>query len=75
MEKIIPRSDWKTCTGPAGTVVFVDVKAVLHHGSPRSKERAALFFVFTSERPLHPEYCTVFNDESFAQPGFIRPDK
>lgn len=73
MEKIIPRSHWKSCTGPAGTVVFVDVKAVLHHGKPRTQERAAMFFVYTSERPLNPEYCTVFNDDSFTEPGFIKP--
>lgn len=74
MEQFIPRSDWKSCTGPAGTVVFVDVKAVLHHGKSRIKERSALFFVYTSDRPLHPEYCTVFNDDSFAKPGFIKPN-
>ena len=74
MEQFIPRSDWKSCTGPAGTVVFVDVKAVLHHGKSRTKERSALFFVYTSDRPLHPEYCTVFNDDSFAEPGFIKPN-
>lgn len=74
MAQIIPRSDWKSCTGPAGTVVFVDTKAVLHHGKSRTQERAALFFVYTSQQPLHPEYCTVFHDDSFTEPGFVIPN-
>jgi hypothetical protein len=74
METLIPRSHWKSCTGPAGTVIFVDTKAVLHHGKTRTKERSALFFVYTSDRPLHPEYCMVYKDDSFIKPGFVRPN-
>lgn len=75
MEQFIPRSDWRSCTGPAGTVIFVDTKAVLHHGKSRLKERSALFFVYTSARPLHPEYCMVYKDDSFIKPGFVVPNK
>lgn len=73
MEQFVPRSAWKSCTGRAGTVVFVDPKAVLHHGKPRTKERSTLFFVYTSDKPLHPEFCAVYNDSSFAEADFARP--
>ena len=70
MEQYVPRSAWKPCTGKAGTVIFVDTKAVFHHGKPRTKERSALFYVYTSNKPLHPEFCQVYHDDSFIKPAF-----
>jgi hypothetical protein len=73
MDQLIPRSEWKSCTGSAGTVVFVDPKAVFHHGKTRLRERAALFFVYTSVNPLNPDFCAVYNDNSFIKAEFARP--
>lgn len=68
LEKIVPRSAWKSCPGPAGTVIFVDPTAVFHHGKSRKTERAALFFVYTAKQPLRPDHCTQYNDQTFARP-------
>jgi len=68
LNEIIPKSAWKPCPGPAGTVIFVDTKSVLHHGTLRTEERSALFFVYTAHPPKRPELCTQYWDESFARP-------
>ncbi len=65
---IIPQSQWKLCPGPAGTVIFVDTRAVLHHGTLRSEERSALFFTYTANPPKRPELCTQYWDDSFPKP-------
>ncbi|BAZ27744.1 hypothetical protein NIES4074_01720 [Cylindrospermum sp. NIES-4074] len=67
--KIIPKSAWKSCPGKAGTVIFVDPRNVLHHGTVRREERSTLFFVYTANSPKRPELCTQYNDETFAKPN------
>jgi hypothetical protein len=67
MAEIVPKSFWKSCPGPAGTVVFADPRAVFHHGKPRKLARSALFFVYTSNNPLRPECCTQYSDQTFAR--------
>ncbi len=68
LNKIIPKSAWKSCPGKAGTVIFVDTKEVLHHGTLRTEEREALFFVYTANPPKAPELCTQYWDDTFARP-------
>lgn len=68
MKKIVPKSVWKSCLGPAGTVVFVDTRNTIHHGTLRQAERSALFFVYTAKYPKHPELCTQYSDQTFARP-------
>jgi hypothetical protein len=68
LEKIIPQSAWKSCPGKAGTVILVDPKCVLHHGTLRSEERSTLFFVYTANSPKRPELCTQYWDDTFAKP-------
>jgi hypothetical protein len=68
MEQILPKSAWKSCPGKAGTVILVDPKCVLHHGTLRSEERSALFFVYTANPPKRPELCTQYWDNTFAKP-------
>jgi hypothetical protein len=70
--KIIPKSAWKYCPGKAGTVIFVDPRNVLHHGTVRTEERSTLFFVYTSNSPKRPELCTQYNDDTFARPQLIQ---
>jgi Phytanoyl-CoA dioxygenase (PhyH) len=65
LEKIIPKAAWKPCPGKAGTVILVDTKNVLHHGTIRSEERSTLFFVYTANPPKRPQDCTQYWDDTF----------
>jgi hypothetical protein len=51
MKKVVPACHWKQCTGAAGTVILVDTARLFHHGRVPEKERAALFFCYTSRKP------------------------
>lgn len=58
VKSVIPTSDWKSCTGPSGTVIFVDTASIFHRGKvPVGSDRFTLFFDYTSQRPKHPFYC------------------
>ena len=69
LKNIVPKSAWKSCPGKAGTVILVDTKSVLHHGTLRSEERSALFFVYTANPPKKPEDCTQYWDDTFPKPA------
>lgn len=68
MKKIISKSAWKSCSGKAGTMIFVDPRNVLHHGTVRTEERSTLFFVYTANPPKRPELCTQYHDDTFIKP-------
>lgn len=68
LETIVPKSAWKSCPGKAGTVILVDTKNVLHHGTLRSEERSTLFFVYTANPPKRPSDCTQYWDNTFPKP-------
>jgi hypothetical protein len=68
LEQIIPKSAWKSCPGPAGTVIFVDTAAVFHHGTLRTQERSTQFFVYTASPPKRPKLCTQYWDDTFPRP-------
>lgn len=58
VNSIIPTSDWKSCPGPSGTVIFVDTGSIFHRGKvPVVSDRFSLFFDYTSRQPKHPYYC------------------
>ncbi|HIK05665.1 MAG TPA: phytanoyl-CoA dioxygenase [Trichormus sp. M33_DOE_039] len=69
LNKIIPKSAWKSCPGTAGTVVIADPRTALHHGTIRTEERSALFFVYTANPPKRPELCTQYWDDTFSRPN------
>jgi hypothetical protein len=47
-----------TCTGLAGTVIFVDPAMHYHRGKPPTRlNRSAIFFSYFSRRPWHPFFC------------------
>jgi hypothetical protein len=47
-----------TCTGPAGTVIFLDTARFFHRGKPPTlQNRTAIFFHYFSRRPSHPFFC------------------
>jgi hypothetical protein len=71
LDSIIPRSAWKSCPGKAGTVLLADTKALLHHGTARTKERSAIFNVYTANPPKHPQDCTQYWDDTFMKPKQI----
>ncbi|MFQ4141356.1 hypothetical protein [Chlorogloeopsis sp. ULAP02] len=64
MEEVIPSSKWKTCTGPAGTVVFAAAAKIFHHGKMPSKERMAASFYYTSRNPSNEKLCREFSFQS-----------
>ncbi|MFQ4140777.1 phytanoyl-CoA dioxygenase [Chlorogloeopsis sp. ULAP02] len=68
LTSIIPKSAWRKCLGAAGTVIFVDAANVLHHGTLRSEERSALFFVYTAASPKRPAECTQYSDKTYPSP-------
>jgi hypothetical protein len=55
MRRHVPDHQWRTCTGPAGTVVIADNAAVYHHGKVHDAERIVLIYTYTSRRPLYPQ--------------------
>ncbi|MBW4693389.1 MAG: hypothetical protein KME27_16680 [Lyngbya sp. HA4199-MV5] len=73
MAAIVPRSDWRTCIGAAGTVLFSDPVAVFHHGKSRTQDRSALFFVYTAQEPLRPQDCRQYSDRTYARPDQLQP--
>lgn len=47
-----------SCTGPAGTVVFMDTARLFHRGKPAvSVDRRAVFHSYFSRYPRHPFFC------------------
>ncbi|AFY41944.1 hypothetical protein [Nostoc sp. PCC 7107] len=72
IQKIIPKSAWKSCTGAAGTVVIADPRMALHHGTIRTEARSALFFVYTANPPKRPELCTQYWDDTFSKPEMLQ---
>ncbi|MDM9585534.1 phytanoyl-CoA dioxygenase [Nostoc sp. GT001] len=65
VKPVIPKSAWKSCPGPAGTVIIVDTKNALHHGTVRTEERSTLFFCYTANPPERPELCTQYWDDTY----------
>lgn len=68
LKQVIPQDKWRSCPGPAGTVIFTDPKIALHHGTLRTEDRSALFFAYTANPPKRPELCTQYWDDTFPKP-------
>ncbi|BCL38063.1 phytanoyl-CoA dioxygenase [Nostoc sp. MS1] len=69
LNKIVPKSAWKSCTGPAGTVIIADTQRLLHHGTVRTQERSTLFFAYTANPAKRPGLCTQYWDDTFPKPN------
>ncbi|WP_375509607.1 phytanoyl-CoA dioxygenase [uncultured Nostoc sp.] len=65
VKPVIPKSAWKSCPGPAGTVILVDTKNTLHHGTVRTEDRSTLFFCYTANPPERPHLCTQYWDDTY----------
>ncbi len=72
LNQIVPKSAWKSCPGPAGTVILSDTRRLLHHGTLRTEERSTLFFAYTANPPKQPKLCTHFWDDSYPKPNVNR---
>jgi hypothetical protein len=72
LNKIVPKAAWKSCPGPAGTVIIADTRRILHHGTLRSEERSTLFFVYTADPAKRPELCTHYWDNTYPRPNLDR---
>jgi len=58
VQSVIPISDWQSCVGKKGTVIFADTGSVLHRGKiPLELDRYTLFFDYTSRQPERKFYC------------------
>jgi hypothetical protein len=67
MRQVVPESKWKSCQGPAGTVLFADPCNFFHRGKiPTKQDRFTLFYGYNSRNPFKPEYCQpLFSKQAF----------
>ena len=57
IKTLVPTSDWKSCTGGYGTVIFSDTRNLFHRAKPPvAADRFSITFFYTSRRPI-----TIFN--------------
>lgn len=57
MQQALSPSNWKSCTGLAGTVIFASTASIFHRGKiPVADDRFAVFFDYTSRQPIQPFY-------------------
>ncbi|ABA20734.1 conserved hypothetical protein [Trichormus variabilis ATCC 29413] len=75
VKAVIPKSAWKSCPGPAGTVIFVDTKNTLHHGTVRTEDRSTLFFCYTANPPERPDLCTQYWDDTYIRADLLELEK
>ena len=55
MQQVISSSNWKSCTGSSGTVIFADTASLFHRGKiPTALDRFTIFFDYSSRNiPFH----------------------
>jgi hypothetical protein len=55
MERVVPRSLWRSAPGPRWTAVLGDTMSIFHRaGLPRDKDRYSVTFSWTSRWPIKP---------------------
>lgn len=58
LQQVISHSNYKSCIGASGTVVFAGTASVFHRGKiPIDSDRFSVFFDYTSRKPKFPFYC------------------
>ncbi|AFZ02648.1 hypothetical protein [Calothrix sp. PCC 6303] len=65
MQEAIPSTNYQSCLGSPGTVIFAATSSIFHRGKiPISSERFAIFFDYTSRFPKYPfNYQSLFSPE------------
>ncbi|HYW19511.1 MAG TPA: 2OG-Fe(II) oxygenase [Nodularia sp. (in: cyanobacteria)] len=57
MQQVISPLNWKSCTGPSGTLIIADTANIFHRGIvPTASDRFTIFFDYSSRSPKHPFY-------------------
>ena len=69
MARHVPPSRWRTAELAPRSLVFADPTASYHHGRLRTAARPALFFVYTSAFPRHPEHCQQYWNDRYPAAG------
>jgi hypothetical protein len=60
MQQALSPSNWKSCTGLSGTVIFAATGSIFHRGkTPLANDRFAVFFDYTSRKAKHSLYSTL----------------
>lgn len=60
MQQALSPSNWKSCTGISGTVIFAATSSIFHRGKiPVASDRFAVFFDYTSRKPRQPFHSTL----------------
>ncbi|MBW4568600.1 MAG: 2OG-Fe(II) oxygenase [Tolypothrix carrinoi HA7290-LM1] len=60
MQQALSPSNWKSCTGLSGTVIFAATSSIFHRGKiPVADDRFAVFFDYTSRQPKNQLYSTL----------------
>ncbi|QDL10007.1 2OG-Fe(II) oxygenase [Brasilonema octagenarum UFV-E1] len=58
IQRFVSPSNYKSCTGPSGTVVIAGTSNIFHRGKvPVTDDRFTIFFDYTSRQPKFPFYC------------------
>ncbi|MBW4602981.1 MAG: hypothetical protein KME29_26330 [Calothrix sp. FI2-JRJ7] len=67
MKTFVPTSDWKSCPGRSGTVIFSDTRNVFHRAKPPVQaDRFSITFSYTSRRPI-----AIFNKVILTRDEFL----
>ncbi len=68
MDRVVPFSDWKTCTGEAYTVVFADTCNIFHRAkAPTKLDRYSITFSYTSRSPIEYRSKLTFSTEQWSR--------
>lgn len=52
MSRVFPPEEWRTCTGPAGTMILADTVGYHRGGKPLAGQRILVTFTYTSGSPI-----------------------
>ncbi len=67
MKTFVPTSDWKSCPGRSGTVIFTDTRNVFHRAKPPVQaDRFSITFSYTSRQPI-----AIFNKVILTRDEFL----
>lgn len=64
MHTVVPRREWRTCTGNRGSAVLSDTCRIFHRATPPiSQDRFSLTFSYSSRHPVQTYETVVFSAE------------
>lgn len=64
MASVVPESLWNACTGPRGTITFVDTCNIFHRAKPPcTKDRLSITYHYTSQYPIEFRSVNIFSSQ------------